>query len=273
MSEIRCEVCFRHCILNEGRTGFCRARMNQNGQNVCTGYGRITSLALDPIEKKPLSRFFPGSMILSAGSYGCNLACPFCQNWQISMADETSVHYETVSAEELSAVVLRTEGNLGIAFTYNEPLISWEYIRDVAKLVKPYGKKVVVVSNGCASPSVLMELEPYVDAMNIDLKGDGACYREFGGSYEQAKETIERMHAHCHVEVTSLIIPGKNDSEEWVEKEAKWLASLDPSIVLHLTRYFPNWKYDLPATPKETIWKLQKTASQFLETVLTGNMI
>ncbi len=272
MSELTCAYCFRHCRIKEGAVGFCRARKNAGGENVCANYGRITGLALDPIEKKPLARFYPGSSILSVGSYGCNLACPFCQNWQISMADEETSGYETLTAEELADYVRRTAGNLGIAFTYNEPLVSFELIRDVAKLVKPEGYRIVAVSNGCVEEPVLEELAPYVDAMNIDLKGDAAFYRELNGNYEQVKHTIAYMHDKCHLEITSLIIPGKNDSEEWIRREAEWIASLDPEITLHITRYFPNWKYREAATPRETVYRLKRVAEEYLNDVLVGNV-
>lgn len=272
MSEITCPYCFHHCRIKEGMVGFCRARLNEAGRNVCANYGRITGLALDPIEKKPLARFYPGSHILSIGSYGCNLSCPFCQNWQISMADERTSGYESVTAEQLADYVMRTKDNLGIAFTYNEPLVSFELIVDVAKRIRPHGYKVVVVSNGCVEETVLEQVAPYVDAMNIDLKGDETFYKELNGSYEQVKHTIAYMHDQCHVEITSLIIPGKNDSEDWVRREAKWIASLDASIPLHLTRYFPNWKYEISATPCETVYRLKRVAEAYLDDVLVGNV-
>lgn len=272
MPDIRCSVCFRGCLLKEGQTGFCRARRNENGKNVCASYGRVTALAKDPIEKKPLARFFPGSYILSVGSYGCNLSCPFCQNWQISMADERTSGYEVLEPEALSELALRDEDNLGVAFTYNEPMISYEYILDTAKLIRPKGKKIVLVTNGCASDAVLEQLAEVTDAMNIDLKGDREFYKELGGSYDMAKHTIETMHQHCHVEVTSLIIPGKNDSEGWIRKEAEWLSSIDRTIPLHITRYFPRWHYDIPSTPRSTVFALQKTAQEYLDYVYAGNV-
>ena len=228
MSEVLCPGCFHHCLIPEGKNGLCRARGTRSSKNVCVNYGRITSLAMDPIEKKPLKHFYPGSWILSAGSYGCNLSCPFCQNSMISMADEYSVSYRVISPKELAEIALREEDNLGIAFTYNEPMISWEYLIDTAELLKPHGKKIVLVTNGCVSDDVLDLLLPYVDAMNIDLKGDAAFYQELGGSYEMVKHTIERAIPACHTEITSLIIPGKNDREEWIDQESSWLAGIDP---------------------------------------------
>lgn len=272
MSDIVCPYCFHHCLLKEGSLGCCRARANINGVNVCANYGHITSMALDPIEKKPLKRFYPGSYILSVGSYGCNLSCPFCQNWQISMTNKNTVGYEEMMPEILSEFIMSRPNNLGIAFTYNEPMISFEYIKDVARIVRPKGYKVVLVTNGCVEETVLQELERHVDAMNIDLKGDASYYEELGGSYEQVKHTIEYMHDKCHIEITSLIIPTKNDKEAWIKEEARWLASLNPDIPLHITRYFPNWKYDIKPTPVRTIYRMKKAAEEYLNDVFTGNV-
>ena len=172
----KCDVCFRHCNVPEGHTGFCGARKGAGGAVVPDNYGRITSLALDPSEKKPLRRFHPGSMILSVGSYGCNLRCPFCQNHEISWSAEARRYAElaeTVTPEALveAAVHLKREGNIGLAFTYNEPLIGWEFVRDAAKLAHQAGLVNVLVTNGTAAPEILKEIAPYTDAMNIDLKG------------------------------------------------------------------------------------------------------
>jgi pyruvate formate lyase activating enzyme len=273
MSEIICPVCFHACHLKEGQTGLCRARRNKHGKSVCANYGRLTSLAMDPIEKKPFARFYPGSYILSAGSYGCNLACPFCQNSTISMTDEHTAYWREYSPEELCEAALQEPENLGLAFTYNEPLISFEYIMDCARILKPKGKKIVIVSNGTVSRSVLESLMPYVDAMNIDLKGSEEFYRnELGGSYAMSRDTITYVYDKCHLEVTTLLIPGKNDNEEFIEEEAAWLASLDDSIVLHLSRYFPRYHYDLPPTDIEIMKHLKEVAQKHLKYVYLGNV-
>ena len=272
MSEIICDVCFRHCHIQEGRTGFCRARMNDHGINVCANYGRVTSLAMDPIEKKPLVHFYPGSRILSVGSYGCNFACPFCQNASISMSDENSVNYRYISAEELAEIACEEKDNLGIAFTYNEPSISYEYIIDTAICLKDTDKKIVLVSNGGVSNAIWEKLLAVTDAVNIDLKGDREYYKELHGDYDSVHESIALYAERCHVEVTSLIVPGKNDSDAWIEKEAAWLASLDDTIVLHLSRYFPHYHCDIPPTPVDTILRMQKAANNHLKYVYTGNI-
>ncbi|MBR5047295.1 MAG: radical SAM protein, partial [Eubacterium sp.] len=172
----RCQVCFRQCEIPEGEIGFCGARACREGKITADNYGKITGMALDPIEKKPLNRFYPGSLILSVGSYGCNLRCPFCQNYDISWSDRAWQFRDTaeyISPEELAATAkyYESRGNIGVAFTYNEPLIGYEYVRDTAGLVHEMGMKNVLVSNGMADLWVLEEIAPYIDAMNIDLKG------------------------------------------------------------------------------------------------------
>lgn len=273
MSSIICTYCPHHCQIPEGRTGLCRARINREGRNCCANYGRITSLALDPIEKKPLAHFYPGTMIVSCGSYGCNLACPFCQNNTISMRDENHVHWQYISPEEMKDIVMRETNAIGLAFTYNEPLISFEYIVDCAKLLKPAGKKIVLVTNGMIDRSIMEQLLPYVDAMNIDLKGNEVFYRdELHGSYDVVKENIALCAKHCHVEVTTLVIPGKNDDAKWIEEQAEFLSTCDPDIVYHLTRYFPRYKYEIPPTEKEVLYALQRVAQKHLRYVELGNV-
>ncbi|MBO4899777.1 MAG: radical SAM protein, partial [Lachnospiraceae bacterium] len=195
----KCDVCFRQCEIAEGSTGFCGARICAGGEVRAANYGRVTSIALDPIEKKPLNRFFPGSMIVSVGSYGCNLRCPFCQNDDISWGDMVSVWPDRaryIMPEELADIAesYRRAGNIGVAFTYNEPLIGYEFVRDTARLVHERGMKNVLVSNGCASLKVLDEIGPYIDAMNIDLKGftDEYYSDRLKGSRQMVMEFIEQ---------------------------------------------------------------------------------
>ncbi len=272
MSEVICDVCPHACHLRKGQTGFCKARKNFQGNNLCVNYGKITSLAIDPIEKKPLAGYYPGSLILSAGSFGCNLACPFCQNHEISMHGEDESWYKEVSPKELADLTMAHPESIGLAFTYNEPLIGWEYIRDTAEYLSGTGKKIVLVTNGCVNLPVLERLMPYIDAMNIDLKGDREFYRELRGDYDTVKQTIAYAAKHCHVEITTLVVPGKNDSDEFIRQEAEWLASLDPGIILHLTRYFPRYHYTLPPTDIDVLRRLQKTASVYLKDVRLGNV-
>ncbi len=283
-----CELCPHHCHLKEGAVGFCRARQNVGGKIISLNYGKLTSAALDPIEKKPLYHFHPGSRILSLGSFGCNLRCPFCQNYSISQAgsqnvqgsvyfEDTQLPIETVTPREIAAAAQRleeTSGNIGVAFTYNEPLVGYEFVLDTAKLLKEKNLAVVLVTNGQIEPEPWEKLLPYVDAVNIDLKGfTQSFYSWLGGRLETTKAAIRMAAAqHVHTEVTTLVIPGKNDSPAEMEQEAKWLAGISPDIPLHLSRYFPRYHVDIPMTPYPTLQKLAETARKHLHFVHLGNV-
>ncbi|MBQ1534761.1 MAG: AmmeMemoRadiSam system radical SAM enzyme [Erysipelotrichaceae bacterium] len=276
-----CKVCFRHCEIKEGGLGFCKARTCKDGKVVPYNYGKITSLALDPIEKKPLRRFYPGSMIISVGSFGCNIRCPFCQNSEISWSKEVADMAQIatyVSPEELVKIALKykDQGNIGVAYTYNEPLIGYEYVRDCARLVKEAGMKNVLVSNGTAEPAILEEIIPYIDAMNIDLKGFSDEYYAvvLKGNRRQTMDFIEEAVKHCHVELTTLIVPGENDSVEEMREISKWIASLENgrSVPLHVSRFFPCFHMtDRKATDVKKVYELAKIAREELEYVYTGN--
>jgi len=270
-----CTICPRRCVLEEGQTGFCRARENRGGKVVCGNYARVTALSLDPIEKKPLKRFHPGTRILSVGSYGCNLNCPFCQNSDISMANEKTVDWRIVTPEELidQAEQLKGAGNIGIAFTYNEPLIGYEYVFDCASLAKARGLKTVLVTNGYILPEPWLELLPVIDAANIDLKAfTEEGYRSLGGDLETVKTAIALAAERIHVEVTSLIVPGLNDDESEMRAEAKWLKALPGGVALHISRYFPMYRQREGApTPLGTIDKLTEIARQYVPNVYRGN--
>ena len=278
-----CDVCFRHCKIEEGQIGFCGGRTAKDGRIAAYNYGCITSLALDPIEKKPLSRFFPGSRILSAGSFGCNLRCPFCQNFDISWSKQAMRYAEkaeTMTPEELAdlAEQLKTRGNIGIAFTYNEPLIGYEFVRDTAKLAHEKGMKNVLVTNGTADLAVLEELKPYVDAMNVDLKGFTDRYygEVLGGDRKMVMDFIEAAAGFCHVELTTLIVPGENDTEEEMRELSAWVSRLrnpdGESIPLHVSRFFPRFHMqDRGPTDVRTVYRLAEVARENLEYVYTGN--
>ncbi len=242
----------------------------------------MTAVALDPIEKKPLKMFRPGTQILSVGSYGCNLRCPFCQNSSISWSQQAFEYKEKAdyySPEEIvtTALNLRSRGNIGIAFTYNEPLIGYEFVRDTAKLAREAGMQNVLVTNGTASQKVLGQISPYIDAMNIDLKAfTDRFYKEFlDGDFEIVKEFIEGAIQSCHVELTTLIIPDENDSEEEMRQLSNWISSLEKrynkKIPLHITRFFPAFRITAKEpTPVSTILKLRiaKTRQRFINTVI-----
>ena len=272
---VLCTVCPHHCRLKEGARGFCRARVCHDGAVVSENYGRITAIALDPIEKKPLADFHPGSMILSVGSYGCNFRCPFCQNHEIADAGSEEVGYRVISPEELVeiAVPLKRRGNIGIAFTYNEPTVGWEYVLDTEKLAKTQGLRTVLVTNGCAVEEVWAALLPYTDAMNIDLKAfHEGFYREIRGDLETVKRNIIAASRRCHVELTTLIVPGKNDTFEEMAALAEWVNSVDPGITLHVTRFFPRHHMtDRPPTDVRLVYALAEEAGKYLKNVRVGN--
>ena len=271
---VSCALCFHRCALSEGQTGVCRARANIGGKIVPLNYGKLTALALDPIEKKPLRRFFPGSMILSAGSFGCNLRCPFCQNAEIAGAGP-EIPARLFSPEDLvrEAERLRRRGNIGTAYTYNEPLVGFEFVRDCAILVRRAGMVNVLVTNGTIEEDPWLALLPLIDAVNIDLKGfNEAWYRRLGGDLETVKRSIRLASRHCHVEVTTLIVPGENDSEEEIRALSSWLFSVSPEIPLHVSRFFPcHHMTDRPPTPVETVYRLAEAAREKLRYVYTGN--
>ena len=272
---VSCSLCPHSCKIPDGSAGFCGVRENIGGKLYAMGYGRVSSIALDPVEKKPLYRFHPGRNVLSIGGFGCNMRCPFCQNCEISMEhDETRQNARIFTPEQINGLARQTvsENNIGVAYTYNEPLIGYEFLYDCARLVRDAGLKNVVVTNGYISREPLEALLPLIDAMNIDLKGfSDRFYQELSGGLEAVKETIAIARERCHVEITTLIIPGENEND--VVELARWIASLDPEIPLHLSRFFPRYRYsDRAPTPRETILKLRDEAGKFLTNVFVGNM-
>ena len=283
----KCSVCFRHCVLREGEKGFCGVRACRNGAVIPLNYGLVTALALDPIEKKPLNRFFPGSRILSVGSFGCNLRCPFCQNHEISWSAEAMAlaeHARRMTPESLvqTALDCADRGNIGLAFTYNEPLIGYEFVLDTAKLARAAELKTVMVTNGTADLGVLEALGPWIDAMNIDLKGfTDRYYRQvLGGDLETVKAFIARAVQLCHVELTTLIVPGENDGAEEMRALSAWVSELRDargsrigrSVPLHVSRFFPRFRMtDRRPTPVKTVFALAEIARERLDHVYTGN--
>lgn len=268
-----CRLCPHGCRLKPGQTGICLARRNVDGELYSLNYGRVTALALDPIEKKPLKRFHPGSLILSAGSFGCNFKCSFCQNWRISQSEQTG---QDVAPEELVEAAEKAvrAGNIGLAYTYNEPSIWYEYVCDCAVKAREKGLKNVLVTNGyiCAEP--MEALLPYVDAMNIDLKSiePGFYKRQCRGDLEHVLDTIRLCAGRCHVELTTLLIPEENDSEDEVRALSQWVASVSPEIPLHLTRYHPDYQMETPQMERERLYHLADIARERLEHVYCGNV-
>lgn len=275
MSKLKCNVCHHHCNISENQTGLCKARSNIDGKIVPINYGEITSIALDPIEKKPLNRFYPGSKILSVGSYGCNLKCSFCQNYEISTVGKGELRTQYATPENLVQIALDLipRENIGIAYTYNEPLVGYEFVRDCAILAKKNKLKNVVVTNGCFSEEVLNELAPYIDAFNIDLKGfSDKFYKKIGGDFELVKNFITKAHQNAHIEITTLIIPGENDSEDEIINLSDFIDSIDKEIPLHISRFFPCYEMkEKKPTDVKKVYELANIARRKLRYVYEGN--
>jgi pyruvate formate lyase activating enzyme len=273
--RVECEICPHHCKIEEGHAGLCKGRINRDGKIISGNYGKLTAVSLDPIEKKPLYHFYPGSRILSVGSYGCNLNCPFCQNCDISMVGDGEIETQEATCEELvlKAMELRGRGNIGIAYTYNEPLIGYEFVYDCAAAAKQKELKNVVVTNGYICEEPLKKLLPVIDAFNIDLKGfTEEYYHKLRGDLATVKRSIEIAAAESHVEVTTLIVPGENDTEEEMEALSGWLAKISPDIPLHISRFFPRWHMqDREATPVNKVYRLAEIARGNLKYVHEGN--
>lgn len=282
---LKCDVCPHACALPEGAVGRCRARKHVNIEGTDSiaayNYGIVTSLALDPIEKKPLNRFFPGSYILSVGSFGCNLSCPFCQNHEISTSDGRPFLNDDnwLSPDELVDIALKTKskGNIGIAFTYNEPLVGYEYVLDCARLARDAGLKTVLVTAGCINKPVADRVLPYIDALNIDLKSfNSDTYKNvLGGDLDTVKAFIEAAVKTSHVELTTLVVPGMNDSEEEMNEICDYIKSIEEGrdIPLHISRFFGRHRMaDTAPTDVTLILKLANIAAGKLKYVYPGNI-
>jgi pyruvate formate lyase activating enzyme len=271
VGKVRCFICPHRCLFANGKTGICKVRANKDGVLYLRTYGEITSYAVDPIEKKPLYHFYPGSGIFSIGSWGCNFKCTFCQNWQISQQE---VAGEKFTPEDIVEIASH-DGSIGIAYTYNEPFMMYEFMLDAAKLAHAKGLKNVIVTNGFVSEEPLREILPYIDAMNIDLKaGNESFYREVcDGQLEPVMRTIKTAYeAGCHVELTNLIIPTLNDRMDELKEIVEWVASVSGDIPLHFSRYFPNYKMNIDPTPVETLLAAYEVAAKELHHVYLGNV-
>ncbi|HUX08597.1 MAG TPA: AmmeMemoRadiSam system radical SAM enzyme [Acidobacteriota bacterium] len=267
---IICALCPHMCRLSEGERGICRGRMVIDGELIAVNYGLTPSLSIDPIEKKPLYHFHPGQPILSLGPAGCNFRCEFCQNWQISQTD-----FPTHEVDPQSLLSYAREGGaIGISYTYTEPLIWFEFIYDCASAFREAGFKNVMVSNGYVNPEPLAELLPLIDAWNIDLKSiRPEFYRRLsGGTLEPVLKTIEAVNRVALVELTNLVIPGENDSEEDLRDLVAWVADLDRSIPLHFSRYHPDYKSSHPPTPASTLEAAYRIGRERLDYVYVGNI-
>jgi pyruvate formate lyase activating enzyme len=274
---VQCTLCPHNCILKEGKSGICRVRVNQRGKLVTEVNGFVSAINFDPIEKKPLFHFYPGSTILSIGTYGCNLRCFFCQNCTISQtAARPELPHSFYSPEQIIQIALNRPDNIGIAFTYNEPIVWYEYMYDIARLAKKAGLKTVMVTNGYINKKPLDKLLEFMDAFSVDLK---AFSEEFytkvtSSKLEPVKETLKRISlAGKHLEVVNLVIPELNDDEVSFAAMAKWISSeLGRDTVFHILRYYPNYKLSTEATPISLICRLKSLAEKELNYVYSGNI-
>ncbi len=268
---VLCELCPADCRLREGAVGICGARLNQSGRLVTNNYGELVTLAVDPIEKKPLYHFYPGSAILSTGPNCCNLGCSHCQNWGISQRKAATVFF---TPEKLAAAA-KEHGSIGIAFTYTEPMVWYEYIMDTAPILKSMGMKVVLVTNGYALPAPFQDFLKVSDAMNIDLKGirpqfySRICHGKLAPVLDNISKAAE---SGIHLELTNLLIPGENDSREDITDLVKFVADLSTDIPLHFSAYHPDYRATRPATPRSTLLAAFELASARLKYVYLGNV-
>lgn len=271
--KVRCLLCPHRCRLRPGQVGICRVRSNDHGRLYSRNYAEVASIALDPIEKKPLYHFYPGRNILSIGTVGCNFKCGFCQNHQLAHHDPPTT---AITAAEMARLALHSvaDDSIGLAFTYNEPGIWFEYILDVASLLKELKLKVVLVSNGFMEEKPLRQLLPLVDAINIDVKAfsEGFYRRNCKGRLAPVQKCFEIAASQVHVEATTLLIPGENDSEEEMRSLAAWLASLNRHIPLHLSRYHPAYKFTIAPTDPGVMARTRDIAREYLDFVYLGNL-
>lgn len=275
-NKLECLLCPHFCKIAGGKSGICGVRKNTGEKIELQTYGVISGYSTDPIEKKPLYHFFPGQNILSAGSYGCNMRCDFCQNFSISqIIPEREI--PKITPGKIIKDALSIERNIGIAFTYNEPVIWFEFVRDVARIAKDKGLFTVMVSNGYVNTSPLSEFIQFIDAFNIDLKAfNKTFYKKLtGADIEPVKNSLKQISkSGRHLEITTLIIPGQNDNIKEMEEQSEWIAGeLGKDVPMHLSRYFPMYRRNDPATSEETLTRLFDAASKNLDYVYMGNTL
>lgn len=274
---LRCTICPHLCVLSEGKQGLCGTKVNQGGKVIDLSYGKISALAVDPIEKKPLAHFYPGSRALSISSIGCNFTCPWCQNYGLSQGKiEESQTRDMTPGEVVDMAV--TRNCTSIAYTYNEPMINLNYIQDTAELASDSGIKNVLVTNGYTHIPSFSHVIEYIDAANVDWKSfDPDFYRKHcGGELKKVLEATQYMCDHdVHVEVTFLIIPENNDSSDEIRSMTKYIVgNMDQDVPLHLSRFFPMYKFNhLEPTPVETLKRAKSIAEEEgLHYVFVGNV-
>ena len=271
-SRVHCHLCPNECGISDGKRGNCGVRINRSGILYSEAYGKTTGLSLDPIEKKPLYHYHPGEKILSLGTKGCNLHCQFCQNWHISQEIDTPT--QDITSKDIIERAKEYK-SFGIAYTYNEPFIWYEFVLDTAKCASAAGLENVLVTNGYVNMEPLEEMLPLIGAMNIDLKSFNEDFyvKICHGRLKPVLEVIKRAARSCHIELTNLIIPTLNDSEDDIRKMVGWIyENLGPDVPLHFSRYFPCYKMSLPPTPVGTLKTAEKIAKEKLKFVYLGNV-
>jgi pyruvate formate lyase activating enzyme len=271
-SKVQCLLCPRNCIISNKRDGFCFGRVNHNGILYAKNYGQAVTIAIDPIEKKPLFHFLPGTDILSTATYGCNMRCPFCQNYEISQVKTPTTE---ITPENLIEIA-KNKKLKSIAFTYTEPFIWYEMVLDTSKIAKDNGIKIILVTNGLINSKPLEEIIPYIDAMNIDLKSmDAKVYKKIlSGDLSTVQNTIKTSFENgIHIEITNLIVTGMNDKESDISDLIDWVVSLSPDIPIHFSKYSPNYQYKEPPTSPEILEYAYEKAKEKLNFVYTGNVI
>jgi pyruvate formate lyase activating enzyme len=275
--QLKCNLCPHFCLIGEGKTGRCHVRENVEGELYLNTYGIVSSTNFDPIEKKPLYHFYPGKIIFSIGSFGCNLKCRFCQHWEISQSAPANLHrLRHYEPDEVVAMAKGRRDNIGIAFTYNEPTIWFEFMADIAERSKGAGMKNVMVTNGFINPEPLAELLELIDAFNVDLKAftDDFYRSQTLSTLEPVKDALRQIRrSDKHLEITNLIVTGLNDNTATFTEMVKWIAGeLGKNTVLHLSRYFPNYRLSQPQTSLSSLSDLHEIAKSYLDFVYLGNV-
>ena len=269
-SIVQCTLCPHMCRIKNGKFGFCLVRGNINGKPAIPYYGKLSAASVDPVEKKPLYHFYPGSKILSVGFFGCSMKCPFCQNFTIST--NVNPDYKSYKPEDILSMV-KSKGGIGLAYTYSEPLVHIEWVSETSKLLRKNGYKNVLVTNGLINGEPADTVLEYTDAANIDLKSFNSDFyrKELKGDLEAVKNFIKKASEKIHVEITTLVIPGKNDTKEEIMEISSFIASINKNIPYHLSCYYPAYKYSIPSTPASLVFNLAELAKEKLNFVYTGN--
>ncbi|MFC1485264.1 AmmeMemoRadiSam system radical SAM enzyme [bacterium] len=273
-NSVRCLLCPHVCRIKDGERGKCGVRQNIDGALYAISYAKISALQIDPIEKKPLYHFYPGTEILSLGSIGCNFSCAFCQNYTISLENIDAVPTEKILPQDLLSF-LEKNPKPSVAYTYNEPFINFEYIFDCAKSAHDKGVKNVLVTNGFVNPEPLKEIIPFIDAANIDIKGfnNDFYYNICGGFLENVKKTAQIMYERgVHIELTYLLIPTRNYEKQEFKRLLEWIRDIDKRIPFHISRYFPAYKMTDAATSVEVLKEAHSIAEKYLDYVYVGNV-